>query len=93
MIIKYLLICFTLGSFAVAKAEDKSSTEIDFEGGEITGKRRTPLQSIIQGSKHRAKLSFLQIRKNWHDKMIASTLSLDYSKGTMGKKRKRRKKK
>lgn len=93
MFIRYILIVLIIGSFAVANAQEGSSTEIDFEGGEITGKRRTPLQSIIQSSKHRVKHSFLQIRKNWHDKMIASTLSLDYSKGTMGKKRKRRKKK
>ena len=69
----------------------QDSTEIDFEAGTITGKRRLPLQSLIGGSKHRTKHSFLHIRKNWHDKIIASTLSLDYSKGTMGKRKKRKK--
>jgi hypothetical protein len=91
MIIKSISVLFLLCSL-VSKAEEKASTEIDFEGGQITGKRRTPLQSIIQSNKHRVKHSFLQIRKNWHDKMIASTLSLDYAKGTMRKKRKRKKK-
>ncbi|MBC61598.1 MAG: hypothetical protein CMP11_04005 [Zetaproteobacteria bacterium] len=55
-----------------------SSFEIDFEDADnLTGKRRLPLGSILNKTEIKDDYNFITIRKNWHDKILNSTYSLN----------------
>ena len=72
----------------VALAQENKSQVMDFEGIDLQGKRRLPMQSyIIQDKVTSHSFGFIKIRSNWKDKIIQSTLSLD-----LGKMLKRKKK-
>lgn len=55
-------------------------TQIDFEGMDITGSRRTPLGSMINQNKSVKDYDFVKIRLLWHNEMINSTQMLNSHK-------------
>ena len=60
--------------------KDSAKTTVDFEGQSISGARRLPLSSVIDGAKKEEQTmqtGFVQIRLHWRDKIKASTSSLN----------------
>jgi hypothetical protein len=78
----------TANERTIALAQESKSQVMDFEGIDLQGKRRLPMQSfIIQDKVTSQSFGFIKMRSNWKDKIIQSTLSLDLGK-TMKRKKK-----
>ncbi len=53
-------------------------TDFSFDEDDVTGFRRLPLSTLIKETNlSDDNTGFVQLRKNWHDKMIQSTSALN----------------
>lgn len=64
-------------------------TELDFEGDNITGKRKVPLSSLVKESRIVESQALVKIRYHWRPEIAASGNIAEIGKGR--KKRRRRK--
>jgi hypothetical protein len=58
------------------KVEYKKNTKVDFDESTITGERKNPFATMLNSRDQEFNKGFINIRKNWHDKMIMSVQGL-----------------
>jgi hypothetical protein len=58
------------------KVEYKKNTKVDFDESTITGERKNPFATMLNSRDQQFNKGFINIRKNWHDKMIMSVQGL-----------------